>query len=1351
MLGKKRTWNMPLRTAMLAGMALAAPLALNADFGTPFNLSTLNGTNGFSVISPFSGDRLNVTESTPVGDFNGDGIDDVLLQFGPRSFFNGSYTEFEHGAYVLYGSTSAPVNPVSVCEINGANGFIVSIQDSTIVPFSVASADFNGDGFDDIILGDPGYGSGAGQVQVVFGNNGTNFTNNPGLNIGHSPAIGFGINFGASVSGAGDFNGDGVEDIVVGAPLAGTSSQGAAYVIFGNTTAASLGSVAFDNELNHVALNNFALGAFAGDKVSAAGDFNDDGFDDVLVSQFGRSGSLPLTPGMNVYFGTTGSTVPVAPTSSFGADKKLNFQLANLQPSFIVSGVITDFAPAGDFNNDGTEDIIVGSSSASAAVVLFGNGSTTYQTYYALGDTNASFRLPDLSLFGYDGGFGSSVAGLGDFNGDNFDDIIIGSPTAIEPFFSGGSNFQSGNGFVVFGYEATYGSASSIPSQLNGSNGFEIKNTTINSIGAQIGARVAGGDFNDDGVADVLISAPAQSSGRGVAYIIYGEKGSIPTGDLTGPELTLDRLVTNQLPFTLAGSYSDPSGVDRVRGRISDNGNPVLGAVTDQYSAPLPTGGSFSLPFTPVSLADGVYDVDLDSEDGIGNLTTIVEEDKFVYDTTPPVFEVVTSGIFGVTEAGLFDGGQNDLFPCVGYNGSRDISLLFEDITYVDIADESAILAASSIGLTINGSNFSVEGSDSRLFLDLTFGDEGTYDLVFPVGSLQDEAGNGNTEEVSFCLEFDATAPQLECEAAFAPVGGSQHFNNEPVYFTLTFSEPVFGITPNNFEVITNNGYVNIVRPLILPSKTFTIEVYPYGVDSFGEKSFVSGEYLELGFYVNNSGSGLFNGAVFDIAGNRYTQPDPIYTSITMADPFEDLPEPALVISEGIKLNDRFGTSVALDGRVAVVGAERDGLGGQAFVYDSHGTFFKALPVDDSTTTFTQQALLEASDSRLNDLFGASVAVSGDVIAVGAPYHDDPANPITRANSGAVYIFSNNTKPNESAPAALENKGVNPIFNNWVQTQKIQAPATTQNSRFGSQVVIAGNLMAISEPYERFGGAVYIYLLDPCTGLWSFEQRIQAADVARNDDFGFSIALEGNRLLVGSPRDDDRGTDTGSAYYYIRINSVWFPLDKFVPGDAVRLDRVGTSVDSTTEFLAIGAPGFDYAADPQQETPAIRDAGRIYTFINENFFNNNNEAPVTEDGSAFFSGWLTLAAIDTNNVAKNSDGIGTTVAISGLNVVAGAPFSDFAGNDAGAAYLYRFFENFDGVSENGGGQIFGAYELVDVLTLPTPLRNDYFSNDLDISRNYVLIGAPGASHPKKDIAPAKSGLAAFYDLDGFFR
>jgi hypothetical protein len=299
-----------------------------------------------------------------------------------------------------------------------------------------------------------------------------------------------GANLGVSVAGAGDVNGDGYDDVIVGAFNYdnGQSDEGRAFAYYGS--AAGLSTAA-----NWTAESNQA-GANFGISVAGARDVNGDGYDDVVVGAYSYDNGQV---GEGRAFAYHGSASGLSTAANWTAD-------SNQESAFFGHSV----AGAGDVNGDGYDDVVVGAYSYDNGQVGEGRAFAYHGSASGL-STAANWTAESNQDFA---SFGHSVAGAGDVNGDGYDDVVVGAP-----FYDGGQS-NEGTAFAYHGSTSGLGSAAS---------------WTVESdqAGAIFGVSVAGaGDVNGDGYDEVIVGAYNYSNGQyaeGRAFAYYGSAAGLST------------------------------------------------------------------------------------------------------------------------------------------------------------------------------------------------------------------------------------------------------------------------------------------------------------------------------------------------------------------------------------------------------------------------------------------------------------------------------------------------------------------------------------------------------------------------------------------------------------------------------------------------------------------------------------------------------------------------------------------------------------------------------------------------------------------------------------------------------
>jgi len=435
--------------------------------GSSTGLATSPATTMSSV---FIAENLGWSVSC-AGDVNGDGYSDVMVG-------NISGTTTDPVRIYMGSSTGLSATPaITLTGVSSGDKFGTCVS---------SAGDVNGDGYSDVIVGAYGVSANRGAAYVYLGSS-TGLSASPSTTLN---GVSAGDNFGLSVSDAGDINGDGYSDVIVGASAV-SSYTGAVYVFLGSSTGLSASS---SNTINGISV----FDSF-GWNVSSAGDVNGDGYGDVIF--YGASGGARA---VNVYTGSsTGlNASPLAILTGISAGDAFGYS---------ISG-------AGDVNGDGYSDIIIGatgtSSNTGAAYTYHGSPDGLSATYVNTPD--------DADQAG--ARFGISVASAGDVNGDGYSDVIIGAYQ-----YADGGNANEGRAFVYHGSAA---GLSAIPNSIL---------DDANQVQAFFGFSVASaGDVNGDGYGDVIIGAHQYDDGasfdEGAAFVYHGSA----TGLAASPNSILD-------------------------------------------------------------------------------------------------------------------------------------------------------------------------------------------------------------------------------------------------------------------------------------------------------------------------------------------------------------------------------------------------------------------------------------------------------------------------------------------------------------------------------------------------------------------------------------------------------------------------------------------------------------------------------------------------------------------------------------------------------------------------------------------------------------------------------------------
>ena len=367
--------------------------------------------------------------------------------------------------------------------------------------------------------------------------------------------------------------------------------------------------------------------------------------------------------------------------------------------------------------------------------------------------------------------------------------------------------------------------------------------------------------------------------------------------------------------------------------------------------------------------------------------------------------------------------------------------------------------------------------------------------------------------------------------------------------------------------------------------------------DNFGNSVSINGDYAIVG--AKNDG-GYSEGAayIFIRSGTSWS-------------------EQAKLTASDKERSDDFGASVAISGNYAIIGDWAKGdFVGAAYIFIRSGT------------SWSQQAKLTAADASNSAWFGSSVSISGDYAIIGA--YKDKARSQGGTEEGSAYIFVRSGT-------------------SWSQQAKLKASDKAEDDEFGrgeKSVSIDGDYAIIgaraNDDAGNGSGSAYIFIRSGTS--WSEQAKLTASDAAAEDYFGTSVSIDGDYAIVTANEDDDGGSNSGSAYIFIRSGTSWSQQAKLTASDAYTYDGFGITASISGEYAVVGAFGNDDDGN---------DSGSAYIF--------------KRSGTS----WSEQAKLTASD-ASEEDRFGESVAISGDYIIAAAAYDDDDGGSTGSAYIYKY-------------------------------------------------------------------------------
>jgi hypothetical protein len=539
----------------------------------------------------------------------------------------------------------------------------------------------------------------------------------------------------------------------------------------------------------------------------------------------------------------------------------------------------------------------------------------------------------------------------------------------------------------------------------------------------------------------------------------------------------------------------------------------------------------------------------------------------------------------------------------------------------------------------------------------------------------------------SYTLNLGLGAEDLTITPTAAETETSILVNESAVESGSPSAPVLLDLGPNSIEieVLTASGSttytIDVSRGAGILQEAYIKASNTDPVDGFGSRIAISDDTLVVSSLGEDSDATGING---DQTDNTEAKSGAVYVFVRTGATWSQQAYIKASNSEGGVVGDQFGGSLTLSGDTLAVGARFE---------DSSATGINGVQGDNTAgnagavyifvrtgTTWAQQAYIKASNTDPGDVFGSSVALDQDTLAVGASAENSSATGVdgdqsnnSATSSGAVYVFTRTAT-------------------NWSQQAYIKASNTDDGDRFGTSLSLSADTLAVGASGEdssdgringnesndeaENAGAVYVFTRSGTD--WTQQAYIKASNADAGDGFGGAVVISGDTLAVGASGEDSRATgvdgdetddsaeDAGAVYVFARSGASWSPQAYLKASNPDTVDRFGAQLALSGNVLAVGATFEDSGSsnvNGDQADNGSADAGAAYLFTRQNTVWSQQAYLKTSNADA--DDHFGAVAISGNTVAVGASGESSSA--TGI----GGSQNDNNADGAGAVYIFE--------------------------------------------------------------------------------